>query len=243
MVLIDLKVSFIIVVIISSILGCMVPLHLPKTKLSKFINHIGKSFAAGVFLGLSLLHLYPESCKILSDFLYPISGLISLISYLTMVFLEKVLFSNAPVSSDYTNNLENVFLVTNSEYLSIQNKIKGKAYYIKDNTQLIYPLIDTNEKKNCAKSFFITLLVLCFHSIIEGITLGLQSDSKAFIKLGIAVIIHKIPESLVVGIESKKNGAEIKWSIVLIFILATPSGFLIGMAMYSEIYLFSKEFL
>lgn len=58
---------------------------------------MGNSFSGGVFLGISLLHLLPESSENLKqniDFDFPLSYLLAIVGYMTILYIDKVAFDS-----------------------------------------------------------------------------------------------------------------------------------------------------
>ena len=99
---------------------------------------------------------------------------------------------------------------------------------------LTTPLIEIAHKANISASVVIAS-VLSIHSIIEGLTLGIQSNYRSFINLAIAIFIHKIPESLVIGITLNTVEFKLKIIMIIIYSIATPLGIIFGMAINSTI--------
>lgn len=77
------------------------------------------------------------------------------------------------------------------------------------------------------------LLALSFHSVFEGIAIGLQDNSGQFASIVIAVIVHKVVMAFSLGLniaQSDLNKRNFLLSTV-IFSLASPVGVIIGILM------------
>ena len=74
---------------------------------------------------------------------------------------------------------------------------------------------------------------MCLHSTIDGLAIGVFKEEALITILALSVIIHKIPLAFTVGatVESQKPELD-KYTIgfYILFILTTPIGVAIGMA-------------
>lgn len=77
------------------------------------------------------------------------------------------------------------------------------------------------------------LIALSFHSIFEGLAIGLQDDQQGLVNLFIAVIAHKSVMAFSLGLTLAQARLKFKqYAIsVSIFTIASPIGMLIGMGM------------
>jgi zinc transporter 1/2/3 len=83
------------------------------------------------------------------------------------------------------------------------------------------------------------LVALSTHAIFEGIALGLTNDMSATINIMMAILFHKGPEAISLGVSLSKNfklDEEKKKAIrlLLIFSLTTPLGIGIGMLLHGS---------
>lgn len=77
------------------------------------------------------------------------------------------------------------------------------------------------------------MLALSIHACLEGIALGLLSETQSTINLCIGIILHKIPASFSLAIELKlkyNDRYKVMAWIVAVFTIATPLGVVIGLA-------------
>lgn len=77
------------------------------------------------------------------------------------------------------------------------------------------------------------LIALSFHSMFEGLAIGLQQDQQGLVNLFIAVIAHKSVMAFSLGLTLAQARLKFKqYAIsVIIFTMASPIGMLIGMGM------------
>jgi len=75
------------------------------------------------------------------------------------------------------------------------------------------------------------LLALSFHSVFEGIAIGLQETKDSLISLFIAVIVHKAVMGFSLGLNIAQSELSVRSFIIsiLVFSLASPLGIGIGM--------------
>lgn len=74
------------------------------------------------------------------------------------------------------------------------------------------------------------LLALSFHSIFEGLAIGLQEESSSLISIFIAVILHKAVMAFSLGLNIAQSSMSVKSFVIsnLAFSLASPLGLVIG---------------
>ena len=74
-------------------------------------------------------------------------------------------------------------------------------------------------------------LALSFHSIMEGMAIGLQTNMSSFLVLFLAVCAHKFVMAFCLGLTLAKTKISnlVFMTLMVIFSLASPFGMLIGM--------------
>jgi zinc transporter 1/2/3 len=77
------------------------------------------------------------------------------------------------------------------------------------------------------------LLALSFHSVFEGLAIGLQDDSKHMISIFIAVIIHKAVMSFSLGLNIAQSNLSVRSFVLsnVLFSLSSPVGVGIGIGL------------
>ena len=79
---------------------------------------------------------------------------------------------------------------------------------------------------------FILLIGLGTHALFEGMALGLAQGFKNVEIFGLAILIHKGPAGLALGVSMSKtfpNDRNFVFSMLLMFALFTPIGIILGM--------------
>lgn len=239
-----LKGVFFFLVLVGALITSLIPDNVYGSRISKFFARIGKTFAAGVFLGIAFLHLLPESSEKLEQIKYPLSGLIAVIAYFMMLFTERVAFtdhslvshgkkhtdlgchSDVEHSDEEETKLKHVLSTRTRLYSHIEEG-DGENCTTLCTEPLKQSLIEHKDKSTLSSSFFLAC-ALSIHSVIEGITVGIQSEYGPTLSLAIAILIHKIPEALVVGITLAATAKKTRCAMILIYSFATPIGVVIG---------------
>lgn len=98
---------------------------------------------------------------------------------------------------------------------------------------------DSNESINSVYSAsifkcIILVFALSFHSIFDGLAIGLQPNVASLINLSFAILIHKLPIAFVVGLDvySKTNSVKIVVYHMFPFSLMSPIGIMIAAAAF-----------
>ena len=76
-------------------------------------------------------------------------------------------------------------------------------------------------------------LAVCLHSTIDGLAIGVFNQSSLIFMLALSVIIHKIPLAFTIGATFESQRPKLDkptLGFFILFILTTPIGILIGMA-------------
>ncbi|CDW54920.1 metal cation transporter, zinc [Trichuris trichiura] len=194
--------------------------------------------SAGVFFGTCFLHLFPESREAFEDLQkerswpsnLPISEAIACLGFFATFLLEEIavwiLKKNTPTSTSewpVANNHE-LNAVTNRP--SDDGGKRDIQLAVEDNTQ---------EHGDAGRLAFVHSLTLVaaisFHSILEGLAIGIQTKAADVITLFIAVISHKCLIAISIGLQVAKENRGRKWVIILCIVLfaaASPLGIGIG---------------
>ena len=77
------------------------------------------------------------------------------------------------------------------------------------------------------------LIALSFHSVFEGLAIGLQKDLGQLISLFLAVIAHKAVMAFSLGLNLAQANLNVKQYLIsiIIFSIASPFGMAIGMGL------------
>lgn len=154
------------------------------------------------------LYILPELSEHVNHDKYPIAFLIIVISYSTLLFLDKVLI-NAHHSHAESDTSDNDDFNNKNEETALIN-VKG-------------------EKRPMLTAILLTIMI-SFHSIIESVLIGIQSDASGTLAITLTIMAHKWVESLSLGIlMTRKNIKGWRFFVILIaFSLTSPLGITIG---------------
>ncbi len=90
------KIAFIIVVFLEAYLSGIFPTYSKQCRESPKILGIANSFASGVFLAISLVHILPEEGdlwnEIAPDSIFPLPYFLMFVGYTLILVIDKVMF-------------------------------------------------------------------------------------------------------------------------------------------------------
>ena len=77
------------------------------------------------------------------------------------------------------------------------------------------------------------LLALSFHSVFDGLAIGLQNDSSSLIAILVAVMLHKAVMSFSLGLSIAQSSLSVKSFVIsnIIFTVSSPIGIAIGIGL------------
>ncbi|KFD48370.1 hypothetical protein M513_10782 [Trichuris suis] len=195
--------------------------------------------SAGVFFGTCFLHLFPESREAFEDLQkerswpnLPISEAIACLGFFATFLLEEVavwmLKKKTPTSTSECP-------VANSHELNAVANRPSDDGGKRDVQLAIGDSDNSQEHSDAARLAFIHSLTLVaaisFHSILEGLAIGIQTKAADVITLFVAVMSHKCLIAISIGLQVAKENRDRKWVIILCIVLfaaASPLGIGIG---------------
>ena len=220
----------------------LMPYYIKKFRTSTKFLSISNAFSGGLFLGIGLFHVLPESADKLKDFSLPWAYFCAYLSYALILFVEKVAFNSHALLHAHGDSPK-----INVEPLSGLNSERQTANNFGDEEKLIEKEI-THEQENehdeedehehghehgakLGITPYILLLALGFHGFFEGMALGIQGEIRDTLFLALAIAAHKWAASLTLGISIIKAGIQLKQLIIMIAIfgLIGPVGIAFGM--------------
>ena len=220
----------------------LMPYYIKKFRTSTKFLSISNAFSGGLFLGIGLFHVLPESADKLKDFSLPWAYFCAYLSYALILFVEKVAFNSHALLHAHGDSPK-----INVEPLSGLNSERQTANNLGDEEKLIEKEI-THEQENehdeedehehghehgakLGITPYILLLALGFHGFFEGMALGIQGEIRDTLFLALAIAAHKWAASLTLGISIIKAGIQLKQLIIMIAIfgLIGPVGIAFGM--------------
>ncbi|KAK1338732.1 hypothetical protein QTO34_019389 [Cnephaeus nilssonii] len=190
--------------------------------------------SAGVFLGAGFMHMTVESLENIeleiqkitmknrtesggnssgdanSDYTdYPYGGLIISLGFFFVFFLESLALQCCPETIGRSK---------------VQEKEVSEAHVCG---------LHSHEPSPSRRPFraLILLLSLSFHSVFEGLAVGLQTTVASTVQLFLAVLAHKGPVVFSVGLRLVQIGTASRWAVfcIMSFALMSPLGIALGL--------------
>ncbi|CAD5123757.1 unnamed protein product [Dimorphilus gyrociliatus] len=186
-------------------------------------------YAAGVFLGTSILDLFPNVRGKFTKFLrsklidseFPLPEFIIVIGLFLMLFIEQTVLTFREAKKHEVRALLPEVAESDQEELE----------YSSSSHERITP--DTAIKSSIHS--FMLLLALSLHSVFEGLAIGLETNKSVLFQIFAAVALHKCILAFSLGvnfIQSKLSTSAIFKSNIL-FCITSPVGITIGVLVNS----------
>ncbi|XP_063157521.1 zinc transporter ZIP2 [Candoia aspera] len=230
--LLAVKIGCLIGVLLVTLFCTLIPaqikwfqIHMARGKHRHILSFIG-CFAAGVFLGACIMHMVADA---LGDIhteirkwqhmegtspkqngtdedtdndseIYPYGELIISLGFFLVFFIESLVLHCCPQAVHSHGNHE------------------GHE--------------DHKELPSSHSSFraFILFLSLSFHSVFEGLAIGVQKEATDTIQLSVAVLIHKAIVGFSLSLKLVQSGTKMQWRMLylVVFALMSPTGISVG---------------
>jgi len=193
-------------------------------------------FAGGVFIGACLLDLLPdveesfqkvfkeiqEEYKI--DLDYPVAQFVLVFGFFLILLIEQTVLH---FQEKWEAETERSALLSQSENISYQsiNDTDNDDSHQHDHT------VQAVSKHSSLRSVLL-LIALSFHSVFEGLAIGLQENARSLLSLFIAVTVHKAIMSFSLGLNLAQSNLSIKSFVIsnILFSISSPIGIGIGIA-------------
>jgi zinc transporter 1/2/3 len=240
-----------------SVFGWMIPTisEAVAGRKARWVMSLLNAFSGGVFLSAGLTHLFPhlmeyqEQVKI-TPAGYPAGFALALTGYLFVFFIERVLF-HIHGHAIHPNGHDNHCCETDSgpeKYAEEGKKKGGEDHHHGHGHSHDHHSHDHDhnnhehggEAQSCedlraSKRPYILLAAISVHSVLAGLTLGVQKSRQNILTIFTAIAAHKAPAALSIG-SSFVNGKASKMvntTSMIIFSLTTTCGIFIGMGVGS----------
>jgi zinc transporter 1/2/3 len=228
-----------------SMFGWMIPMvsEAVAGRKARWVMSLLNAFSGGVFLSAGLTHLFPhlmeyqEQVKI-TPAGYPAGFALALTGYLLVFFVERVLF-HIHGHAIHPNGHDNHCCETDSgpEKYAEEGKKKGGEDHHHGHG---HSHEHGGEAQSCkdlraSKRPYILLAAISVHSVLAGLTLGVQKSRQNILTIFTAIAAHKAPAALSIG-SSFVNGKASKMvsiTSMIVFSLTTTCGIFIGMGLGS----------
>uniref|UniRef100_A0A0R3RZ93 Zinc transporter ZIP3 n=1 Tax=Elaeophora elaphi TaxID=1147741 RepID=A0A0R3RZ93_9BILA len=214
-------------------------------------------YAGGVFLATCFLDTLPhlnenfrKFKKITAwDTSYPVPEFLVCIGILSIYVLEEIfawIFSKTKKSEESVKGMEMLKLAKHDgkkleqeteslrEYRSVETKD------IEGNGEIVNSDIEVNNRRSRSNSNLASGIIhsitftiaMSFHSILEGVALGVQDEKFGIITLFVSLLLHKGIEAFSVGLQISRTIAQkvkIVIATITIYSLMTPIGSFAGL--------------
>eukprot|EP01135_Chromosphaera_perkinsii_P000917 Nk52_evm15s153 gene=Nk52_evmTU15s153 len=208
------------------------------------------AFAGGIFLSVGLMHMMVDSTGDMEEYIqsvhcpeddpecdvYPVGFLMVGVGFLTVFFLEKVIFSKMyEKAKKKTGNAIHIHNHNGAENTHANNSSKPLADV--EHSSMEAPVepsegIDDFEQRTVDLYAFALLCVISVHSLFAGLGLGISDSDSDIVAQLIAIIAHKGVAAFCIGSCLVKSTVR-NWVAALYlvgFACVTPLGIGIGIA-------------
>jgi len=217
-----LKLILATVIFAWAVFGGMMPLVLRRINLQVYTKYLGvmNSFAGGVFLATAFTHLLPHAIEEAVAFdtgRFPMEYFLIMMGYFLILLFERVLFADHHDHHD-------------AEQPSSTNNPEAKHDVESPGNG---PVAWMGVSMWDIRMELIALACVSLHSLLAGITLGMQDDEEGATLLFWTIFSHK--SVMAFSLASKFMRAGVSKSqfvfLTIVFSLVTPVGALMGIAM------------
>ncbi|CAK6432569.1 unnamed protein product [Pipistrellus nathusii] len=189
--------------------------------------------SAGVFLGAGFMHMTVESLENIEFEIqkmknrtesggnssriaswahkdYPYGGLIISLGFFSVFFLESLTLQYCPETIGRSKVQKKEVSEDHGHELHSQEPLPSRRPF---------------------RGALILLFSLSFHSVFEGLAVGLQTTVANTVQLWLAVLAHKGPVVFGVGLRLVQIGTALRWAVFCIFLfsLMSPLGIALGL--------------
>lgn len=214
--IVTLKLLLLVVILGSGWIGGLIPLQKANAQSPRFLS-LGNAFAAGIFLGIGLIHMLGDASEIWRTALewrYPIALFLAGTAFLFVLWFEHValpgrLHHAVHAPGGMVANLdaaEPPHPITLDENSPPSNKPSS-----------LYP--------------YALIIALSIHSLIVGVAMGAQSGLANVVLIFVAIAAHKSTAGFALGVSLARAGVPRRRALRLIglFAVITPIGILTGL--------------
>jgi len=210
----ELKALLALGTLLTGALGGLAPLFWARPSSqqggSRRLVGAGNAFAAGLFLGIGLLHFLPEGSASYASLgvLYPVASVLALGAFLLLLLLEHVLLPDAAHDAAHAHS--------------------GEGHSSHHHHP---PASHDSATGRQSTSAYILLLALSIHSVLAGTVLGADNDAMGVLMTFLAIAVHKGAAGLALGLALATNASVTRvraFKLVSLFALMTPLGILVG---------------
>ena len=194
-------------------------------------------FSGGVFIGACMLDLFPEAEEKMDEILeevkiqygveldYPVTNLLICCGFFMILTLEQGAMGLKERWAARRHSGETQPLLhTHHEYEALSG-VSGEDHHHHHAHHAVL-------QHSTLRSLML-LIALSFHSVFEGIAIGLQDNSGDLLSIFLAVMVHKALMAFSLGLNMAQSDLSLKSFILsnIVFTLASPLGIMVGILM------------
>jgi len=213
-------------------------------------------FAGGVFIGACLLDLLPDVEKQVSEVMksikdeynldvdYPVAQFIMVLGFLLILLIEQTVLH---FQEQWMAELDREPLLSRSRrdsvgsYGSVHNHDHDAVTPIIDQAQHSqeghsHAHVSHGVFQHSSLRATLLLVALSFHSLFEGLTIGLQDSEAQLISLFVAVLVHKAVMAFSMGLNLAGSAMSTKAIVLsnIVFSVSSPIGTAVGIALANQ---------
>ncbi|XP_023322720.1 zinc transporter ZIP1 isoform X2 [Eurytemora carolleeae] len=217
----------------------------------KNVLSFASCFAGGVFIAACLLDLVPDVEEKINEVLeeikdsygvdveYPLAQFIIVMGFFliltveqTVLYFQESWMSEAERQPLLSRSRQTSVNQNDFESISRQDSITGLSNVVHhthdghtDHSHISHGVFQHSTLRS-----IMLLLALSFHSVFEGLAIGLQDDSASLISIFVAVIVHKAVMAFSLGLNIAQSVMSVKNFIIsnFIFSISSPIGLAVG---------------
>ena len=215
--MVGLKLVLLVVILGSGWIGGLIPLRQASAQSPRFLSW-GNAFAAGIFLGIGLIHMLGDASATWRDSLgwsYPMALLLAGAAFLLLLWFEHVAL---PASAHQAVH-EPGGVVSGLDHArpARVGRITDHALDAPHGVSPLYP--------------YALIVALSIHSFIVGVSMGAQQTLANVVMIFVAIAAHKSTAGFALGVSLARNHVPRRRSLRLIglFALITPLGIVVGL--------------
>jgi len=228
------KFGFVVGIGATSLGAGLLPIYNKAFRESTKWASIANCFAGGVFIAVSLIHLLVEGLANIEATYsgrVPIGVFLMLAGYTLILFIEKIAFGDQHDQIEPSNSEQQEMMVRS--FVSTTSKLANRLSFAEPKED--YNLMEASETKreetHSLTTAFLLAIALTIHSLLAGIGIGIQTGMNQVISLGIAILLHKMPAAMALGVSMRNMRRKLSLILMSTFVSGTPIGILIGIGL------------
>jgi len=239
--LLTIKILAIFLIPVCTFVGALAPINAKWIRTSHTVLSYCNVLAGSIILGFGFLHVLPDAVADFDPFTdsvngFPIIYALALLAFFCVLLVEKKLIIYMEKERKKlgltTNNKIDVESSTELKTKDDGIKEDGHSHHHHHDHSHAFHSHDIVEGPSPYTSYMLTV-GLAFHSIFEGLAIGLGDSVDGTILIFIGIGLHKFAEAFAMGMNFVRVGLPIKKSVILVTIFSSvcPLGVAIGLGL------------